>query len=129
MPSRSPVTPLLIGWVSFNARAAALAVLLWWDHGGVLVFGHLDRGTDGLLALSGVVTALPLIWFAEGAKRLRLATMGFLQYLAPTGQLLLATLFFGEPFTRDHALSFGLIWVALALYSYDALKRRRSRRR
>ena len=77
---------------------------------------------DLLLLAAGVITALPLIWFAEGARRLRLATMGFLQYLAPTGQLLLAVFFFGEPFTRDHAISFGLIWVALALYTFDTAR-------
>ena len=65
---------------------------------------------------------MPLIWFAEGARRLRLATMGFLQYLAPTGQLLLAVFFFSEPFTRDHAISFGLIWVALGLYTFDTAR-------
>jgi chloramphenicol-sensitive protein RarD len=66
-----------------------------------------------------VITALPLIWFAEGARRLRLATLGFLQYLAPSFQLLLAVVAFGEPFTHDHAVSFGLIWVALGIYSAD----------
>ena len=53
---------------------------------------------------------------------MRLATMGFLQYLAPSGQLLLAVVFFGEPFTRDHLVSFGLIWVALALYTFDTAR-------
>jgi chloramphenicol-sensitive protein RarD len=100
----------------------ALAWLVWRQRQGELVFLRGGLRLDLLLLAAGVITALPLIWFAEGARRLRLATMGFLQYLAPTGQLLLATVFFGEPFTRDHAFSFGLIWVALALYTFDTAR-------
>jgi chloramphenicol-sensitive protein RarD len=100
----------------------ALAWLIWSQHQGRLVFLHEAVRLDILLLAAGVITALPLIWFAEGAKRLRLATMGFLQYLAPSGQLLLAVAFFGEAFTRDHAISFGLIWTALALYSVDTAR-------
>jgi chloramphenicol-sensitive protein RarD len=77
----------------------------------------------GLLA-GGAITATPLIWFANAARRLKLATIGFLQYLAPTGQFLLAVAF-GEPFTRAQAGGFGLIWVALAVYSLDAVLRLR----
>ena len=62
-----------------------------------------------LLLSAGVLTALPLIWFAEGARRLRLSTMGFLQYLAPTGQFLLAVLAYHEPFSSTKLLAFGLI--------------------
>ncbi|QOV88668.1 EamA family transporter RarD [Humisphaera borealis] len=73
-----------------------------------------------LLMLGGIVTALPLIWFAAAARRLRLATMGFLQYTAPTCQLLIAVLVLGEAFTIWHGRSFGLIWIGLAIYSVDA---------
>ncbi len=97
----------------------ALAWLVWQKQQGGLVFFHHSLPLDGLLSLAGVITALPLIWFAESARRLRLATLGFLQYLAPTFQLMLAVLVFGEPFTRDHGISFGLIWIALAIYSAD----------
>jgi chloramphenicol-sensitive protein RarD len=100
----------------------AVAWLWWRQKQGELVFLHGSVRMDLLLMSAGVITALPLIWFAEGARRLRLATMGFLQYLAPTGQLLLAVVFFGEPFTRDHTVSFGLIWVALALYTFDTAR-------
>ena len=105
----------------------ALAWLVWRWQQGALVFLYATVKLDALLLAAGVITALPLIWFAEGAKRLTLATTGFLQYLAPTGQLLLAVFLFGEPFTRGHAVSFGLIWVALALYSFDTAWGRRSR--
>lgn len=98
----------------------ALGVLVLWNTQGTLVFGHLDRATDGLLALSGVVTAVPLIWFAAGARRLRYATMGFLHYVTPTGQFLLAVLAYGEAFSQARLISFSLIWVALAIYSADA---------
>ncbi len=107
----------------------ALVAMVIWNGQGVLAFGHLDRGTDGLLMLSGVVTALPLVWFAAGARRLRYATMGFLQYVAPTGQFLLAVLAYQEPFSREKLLSFGLIWLALAIYSADAALSLRRRRR
>ena len=100
----------------------AIAWLLWRMRQGELVFLHGTARLDGLLFAAGVITALPLIWFAEGARRLRLATMGFLQYLAPSFQLLLAVVVFGEPFTRDHAVGFGLIWVALALYTADTVR-------
>lgn len=77
---------------------------------------------DVLLLLAGVVTATPLLWFTEAARRLRLATLGFLQYLAPTGHFLLAVLAFHEPFTRTHIVAFGCIWTALAIYTLDAAR-------
>jgi len=100
----------------------AIAWMVWRQREGELVFLHTTTRLDLLLFAAGVITALPLIWFAESARRLRLATMGFLQYLAPSFQLLLAVAVFGEPFTRDHAVSFGLIWIALALYTYDTVR-------
>lgn len=74
-----------------------------------------------LLLASGAITALPLLWFAIGARRLRYTTVGFLQYIAPTGHFLCA-LSFGEQFTWQHALIFGFIWVALGLYTFDAVR-------
>jgi chloramphenicol-sensitive protein RarD len=78
-------------------------------------------GTGALLAASGIVTALPLIWFAVGVQRLRLSTIGLLQYLNPTMQFLIAVFAFGERFTAAHALAFGCIWASLALYTGDTL--------
>jgi chloramphenicol-sensitive protein RarD len=80
------------------------------------------RGTYAILMSAGVVTAVPLLLFATAARRLRLATMGFLQFISPTCQLLLAVLAFHEPFTRWHAISFALIWAGLVLYSLDSLR-------
>jgi chloramphenicol-sensitive protein RarD len=104
------LSPVAVGW------------MIWRRQQGDLIFLHGNLRLDLLLISAGLLTALPLIWFAEGARRLRLATLGFLQYLAPSFQLLLAVAFFGEAFTRDHAVSFGLIWIALGLYTTDTLR-------
>jgi chloramphenicol-sensitive protein RarD len=74
------------------------------------------------LACTGIITALPLLWFANAAKRLRLATMGLLQYLTPTLSFLLAVIFFHEPFTPVEKLAFPMIWVALVIYSVDSFR-------
>ncbi|MBK7049252.1 MAG: EamA family transporter RarD, partial [bacterium] len=100
----------------------ALAWMLWRQARGELAFGHGDLQMTLLLAAAGPVTALPLIWYAEGVRRLRLASMGFLQYLSPSLQFLLAVLAFGEPFTPVHAVGFGAIWGALVVYSWDTVR-------
>ena len=76
---------------------------------------------DWLLIGTGILTATPLLLFNLGAKRITLATLGFIQYTAPTGMLLLGIMVFEEPFTRTQAITFGLIWTALALYSWDTV--------
>lgn len=76
-----------------------------------------------LLALGGVVTAVPLLLFAAGARRLRYSTLGLLQYVAPTIQFLLAVLAYGEPLTTAHLVCFALIWTGLAIYATDSLRR------
>jgi chloramphenicol-sensitive protein RarD len=75
-----------------------------------------DVATRFLLVLTGVVTALPLLLFAQAAKRLDLSLLGLLQYVAPTCGLLLGVLVYGEPFGRDRRIGFTLIWLALILY-------------
>lgn len=82
-----------------------------------------------LVPVSGLITALPLAWFAYGARRLRLATVGLLQFLAPTGQFVLSLTLFGEVFTTAHAVTFVLIWSGLALYVFDLQRRQRQLRR
>ncbi len=96
---------------------AALAV------GGGGAFGAADPGFSLLLACAGPATAIPLLLFAGAARRLRYATVGLFQYLAPSIQLLLATLLWREPFTGAHAVAFGCVWTALALSSLDTLLR------
>ncbi len=110
----------------------ALLYLVWLGGEGRLVFSRLDARTDLLLAAAGVITALPLVWFANAARRLRLSTVGILQYLSPSLQFLLAVAAFGEPFALGELASFGLIWAGLAIYTVDAVRpsseRRASRR-
>jgi chloramphenicol-sensitive protein RarD len=81
-----------------------------------------DQGLPGTLrvAAAGAITALPLLWFAHAARRLRLVALGFFQYLSPTGQFLLAVFAFGETFTPAHGVAFAFIWAAILLYSVDA---------
>lgn len=87
--------------------------------------GALASATDpGLLAaltLAGAVTTLPLLCFSGAAPRLRLSTLGFVQYVAPSLQFLLAIFAFGEPFDALRLVNFGLIWLALAIVTVDAL--------
>lgn len=66
---------------------------------------------------SGLVTAMPLLWFNNAAKRLRLSTLGLFQYLGPSLQLLLGVFVYGEAFTPSHSVTFGLIWTALVIYA------------
>lgn len=82
-----------------------------------------------ILMCSGPLTAGPLILFTVGARRVRMATVGLVQYINPTLQFSCAVIVFGEPFTRWHAIAFSLIWVALALYSFSAFSRDRSARK
>ena len=81
-----------------------------------------DGRTYGWLMFAGVLTTVPLLWFAGAARRLRLSTMGFLQYLTPSCQFLLAVLVFKEPFTRTHLVTFAIIWLALVAYSVDSYR-------
>ena len=72
------------------------------------------------------MTAIPLLLFTEGARRLRFSTVGFLQYLAPSGQFLLAVLVYGEELSLPKLASFALIWVSLVLYSLEARRAART---
>ena len=81
---------------------------------------EVPHGTQmGLLAMSGAVTAIPLVFFTQAVKRLPLTTIGFIQYVCPSIQFLLAVYFYSEPFTAVHARGFMCIWAALALYSFE----------
>ena len=100
--------------------APAVAYLCRLNATGRLAFLHHDTGLDLLLVAAGLVTAAPLLWFANAARRLRLATVGFLQYMSPSFQLMLAVVAYGEPFSSAHRVAFACIWTALALYTLDA---------
>jgi chloramphenicol-sensitive protein RarD len=104
---------------------AALGGIALLEARGAGALGAADRlGAPVLAGLlgAGVVTALPLLWFASAARRLQLATVGLFQYIAPSLALGCAVLLYGEPFTRAHAVAFACIWLALALYSIESLR-------
>ncbi len=100
----------------------------WLYLSGLGAMGHLGLGTDLLLAGAGVVTGLPLLAFAFGARRITMTTLGILQYLGPTGMLLLGVLVYGESFGPSQAVTFGLIWAGVALYTVDGFNRLRGLR-
>jgi chloramphenicol-sensitive protein RarD len=104
-------------WLLFLPSLAVIVAFWLRDPAGVAALGV---RTHVLLALAGVVTAVPLLMFAAAARRLRLATMGFMQYIAPTCQFLLAVFAYDEPFTRVHLVTFSLIWAALVAYSSES---------
>ena len=103
----------------------ALAYIIWLEKSGVGAIGSGSPTIRTLLLLAGAITAIPLIWFTAGVRRLPLSTMGLLQYIAPTGQFLIAVMLFGERFTPIHALAFGCIWISLVLYSTESFRRSR----
>ncbi|GGO57895.1 chloramphenicol-sensitive protein RarD [Roseovarius pacificus] len=107
----------------------ALAVL-WVMHSGETggAFGVSWRD-NALLAFSGILTGLPLVLFSYGARRVRLGTVGLVQYLNPTLQFLVATLIFQEAFSLWYAVAFGMIWTALAIYSTASWRQDRAARR
>jgi chloramphenicol-sensitive protein RarD len=115
----APVDPLT-GLLAETALLAPLS-LAYIAAYGAHDFGT-DAGLDTLLILSGVITAAPLLMFAAAAKRLRYATLGLLQYLAPTIQFLLAILLYREPLTGAHIATFAFIWAGLALYAVDSVR-------
>jgi chloramphenicol-sensitive protein RarD len=105
----------------------AFSFLLWFSGAHGLALGNEGVRIDLLLIAAGPVTVLPLMFFALAARRLTFTTLGFLQYIGPTGQLLLG-LYYGEQFTLYHGICFGLIWLALTMLSIDALRKNRKPR-
>lgn len=99
----------------------ALAWIIWLRLQGTSGFLE-SRVTDLLLVLGGAVTAVPLLLFTAAAKRLTYSTLGFLQYVAPSLQFLLAILVFGEPLTFAHIVCFAAIWTALAIFVFESLR-------
>jgi chloramphenicol-sensitive protein RarD len=107
----------------------AAALLAWLELGGHGGFSTVrwGWGANVLLVLGGALTALPLIGFAYAVRQVSLSTVGLLQYLAPTLQLICGVLVFGEPFGRDRAIGFAVIWAGLAVFAIDGFIRSRRR--
>jgi chloramphenicol-sensitive protein RarD len=103
----------------------ALGYLGWLMAGGNAVFWTGKPGMDMLLVLAGVVTATPLVLYGGALSRLRLSTMGIMQYIVPTGHFMWAVFAFDEPFTMAHLVSFAFIWAALGLYTSESFGRMR----
>lgn len=107
----------------------ALGYLLFLGAGGGGVFGHTDLTTTLLLASSGIVTAVPLILFAAGARRINLTLVGILQYIAPSMQFTLGVTLFGEHLSPQRLIGFAIIWLALAIYTAESLWQRAGRKK
>lgn len=100
----APLALGYLGWLAWHGRGA---------------LGHAPAGVEALVLASGLVTAVPLLLFADGARRLRLTTLGLLQYIVPTMQFLVGWAVFHEPLARDRLAAFVFIWIGLAIYGVD----------
>jgi chloramphenicol-sensitive protein RarD len=117
-----PVAPMVgLAMETLLITPIALMLVGHWARVGV---GHLGSTLEITLLLmgAGVATSMPLLWFNTAAKQLRLSTLGFLQYVAPSLQLLLGVFLYREPFTQIHLITFGCIWLALLIYSTTSLQ-------
>jgi chloramphenicol-sensitive protein RarD len=101
----------------------ALGYAIWIEASGAPGLAEWGLASDLLLVIGGAVTAIPLLLFNAAGKRLPLSTLGFLQYIAPSLQFLMAVVVFGEPLTPAHMLCFGAIWTALLLFTADGWRR------
>jgi chloramphenicol-sensitive protein RarD len=117
----------LAGFTSETLVLVPLGIgyLVWCELAGVGSIGHAGASINMLLLLGGPLTAIPLVLFAFGARRIPYSTVGLLQYIGPTIQLILAILVFHEPFSHERAIGFSLIWTALAVYAFDGVWRSR----
>jgi chloramphenicol-sensitive protein RarD len=104
----------------------AAGYMIWILSAGTAAFGMSDPGTSGMLVLAGPLTAVPLLFFALAARRLKLSTIGIMQFIAPTLQFVVG-LFYGEQLTLPHAICFALIWVAVFVFSTDAWRASRAK--
>lgn len=111
------LVPLALGYILFKLFSGQSALY------------NVTPATLVLLLFSGVATATPLLWFGMGANRVKLSTMGFLQYISPTISLFIGIFMYGEKFTGTHMISFGFIWAGLIIYSisnFEAITKPRS---
>ena len=118
--------------IQVDAQSGMLIETAWlFPLAAIYLFGFADSATSHLsanpmslnfkLIAAGIVTTIPLMLFAAACARLRLSTVGFFQYLGPTLMFLLAVLFYGESLTPDKMVTFGFIWLALAVFIVDAV--------
>jgi chloramphenicol-sensitive protein RarD len=110
----SPVALGVLAWSAWHGEGAIVRVF-----STETISGHQSLTTLGWLLLAGPLTAVPLLLFAAGARRVSLATLGILQYISPSLQLALGVWLYGEPFSASRALGFCLIWAALLVYGAE----------
>ncbi len=103
----------------------AFGYLLFLGASGKGAFGHAGASTSFLLASAGAATALPLLLFASGARRITLTTLGLLQYIAPTMSFMIGILIYHEPLSQARLIGFAFIWVALLLYTAEGVRHSR----
>lgn len=103
----------------------ALTYLIYLQSTGSLQFLHGSLSLDALLLFAGPMTVIPLVMFATAARKLTFATIGFLQFIAPTLQFACGV-YYGETFTPAHAVCFGLIWVSVLVYSFGSVKKHKA---
>ena len=116
----SSLVGLTVETMLMSVPALAYLVFLGSRHRGSIFRG--DVKMDLLLMSTALMTAVPLLLFTAGARRITLSTLGLMQYLAPSGMFLLAVLYYREPFASAQLWTFVMIWTALAIYSTDSLK-------
>jgi chloramphenicol-sensitive protein RarD len=115
-----PVAPSIGLFIeTITVTPFALAWLVWVQENGAASFPY-DYWSDMLLAGTGVMTSIPLLLFASGAKKVPLTTLGFVQYISPTLTFLIGTLIYSEPLNVSRICTFVFIWAALVLYTADA---------
>lgn len=122
-----PIGPIMSVAVEVALVGPALLAWVFWQAGGIGAMGASGGHALWLIGLAGF-TGFPLMLFAYGSKRLPLATAGLVTYINPTMQFLVATLYFAEPLGWPHMIALPLIWVGLALHSYNAFRQERARR-
>lgn len=121
-----PIPGLFLETTLLTPLAAVYLIYLQSAHTSTL--GTASWSLVGILVSTGVVTGLPLVWFGHAARHLRMTTVGFLQYIAPSCSFFLGVFLYHEPFTRAHLVTFSFIWVALVIFTAEAIWRWRSTR-
>ena len=123
----APVGPLVgLTVETLILSVPATGYLIYLENANSGAFGHAGVATTLLLMGAALVTGLPLLLFTTGTKLLRFSTVGFLQYIAPSCTFLLAVFIYREPLVPAQLFTFGTIWAALAIYSYDSVRAHRN---
>jgi chloramphenicol-sensitive protein RarD len=118
----APVSPLVgLAVETLLISLPAIGYLVYLDSQGTGSVFRVSLNLDLLLMGCAPVTAVPLLFFTAGAKRLYLSTLGLMQYIGPSGMFLLAVFYYGEPFSTAQVWTFVMIWTALVIYSTDSV--------